>query len=172
LISWKKVKLKDIAKITMGQSPKSEYYNNNKEGLPFLQGNKTFGDKYPTYDKYTSFYIKIAKPNDVLISVRAPVGDLNISQDKICIGRGLCAISMNNKNNEFLYYLLKANIKKLINSETGTIFGSINKNDIENFTIEVPNDEYIQNKIVKILKNLDSKIYYNKKINQNIYIKN
>jgi len=109
-LEWKTVELKSIATVTMGQSPKSEFYNENQEGIPFLQGNKTFGDKYPTFELYTTSIKKIAKKNNVLMSVRAPVGDLNIAQEDICIGRGCCAIQMKNGDDEFLYYLLKANI--------------------------------------------------------------
>ena len=101
--SWKECKLGDIAEINMGQSPKSEFYNQDKIGLPFLQGNRTFGLKYPYFDTYCSEPTKIAKHGEILFSVRAPVGDINIANDEICIGRGLCSINSKDKNNEFLY---------------------------------------------------------------------
>ena len=88
----KQCRLKDIAKITMGQSPKGTSYNNQRQGVPFLQGNKTFGSLYPVIDTWTTEPTKIAKKDSVLMSVRAPVGDLNIANDNICIGRGLCSI--------------------------------------------------------------------------------
>ena len=79
-----KCKLEDIVDVTMGQSPKSEYYNTEGKGYPFLQGNRTFGFKYPTFDTYTTVMTKPAKAGDVIMSVRAPVGDLNITPvDKI-----------------------------------------------------------------------------------------
>ena len=90
------VKLKDIATITMGQSPDSKYYNSNKEGLPFLQGRTTFGRIYPYYDTWASQYNKIANSGDILMSVRAPVGDLNRCQICTAIGRGIAAINGNN----------------------------------------------------------------------------
>ena len=73
--NWKKVRLSELADITMGQSPKSDFYNSNGDGLPFLQGNRTFGDKYPTFDTWTTFVTKEAEVGDVIMSVRAPVGD-------------------------------------------------------------------------------------------------
>ena len=100
---WKEYKLKDFAEINMGQSPKSKFYNTNKIGLPFLQGNRTFGNKYP----YCSEPKKIATKGSVLFSVRAPVGDINIANTDICIGRGLASLNTkNNNNNDYLYFLL------------------------------------------------------------------
>ena len=72
-----KVKLEDIAEITMGQSPKSNYYNYVGDGMPFLQGNRTFGRRYPIFDTYTTMVTKKAIAGDIVMSVRAPVGDLN-----------------------------------------------------------------------------------------------
>ncbi|MDR3222664.1 MAG: restriction endonuclease subunit S [Methanobrevibacter sp.] len=164
---WEKVKLDEIINITMGQSPKSEFYNDESEGLPFLQGNRTFGDRFPYFNTFCTNNKKIAKKDDVLMSVRAPVGDLNIVKQDIGIGRGLCAMNLKNKNSIFLYYLLKYNIVNLINRETGTIFGSINKNDILNLEIELPTC-YQQEKIAFILNNLDEKIENNEKINKNL----
>lgn len=164
-LEWKTVELKSIVNVTMGQSPKSEFYNENFEGMPFLQGNKTFGSKYPSFELYTTSIKKIAEKSSVLMSVRAPVGDLNIAKEDICIGRGVCGLQMKKGDNEFLYYLLKANIYHLINKESGTVFGSINKNDIETFEVTLPKDFEDQMKILTILKNIDKKIESNKKIN-------
>ncbi|WP_405320940.1 restriction endonuclease subunit S [Methanobrevibacter thaueri] len=167
-LEWKTVELKSIANVTMGQSPKSEFYNDNFEGMPFLQGNKTFGDKYPSFELYTTSIKKVAEKNSVLMSVRAPVGDLNIAQEDICIGRGVCGLQMKKGDNEFLYYLLKANISHLINKESGTVFGSINKNDIETFEVTLPEDSEDQQKILTILKNIDKKIEVCKDLNINL----
>ena len=167
-LEWKTVELKSIADVTMGQSPKSEFYNDNFEGMPFLQGNKTFGDKYPSFELYTTSIKKVAKKSSVLMSVRAPVGDLNIAREDICIGRGVCGLQMKRGDNEFLYYLLKANIPQLINKESGTVFGSINKNDIETFEVTLPEDFEDQMKILTILKNIDKKIEISKKLNNNL----
>ena len=168
-LEWKTVELKSIADVTMGQSPKSEFYNDNFEGMPFLQGNKTFGDKYPSFELYTTSIKKVAKKSSVLMSVRAPVGDLNIAKEDICIGRGVCGLQMKKGDNEFLYYLLKANISHLINKESGTVFGSINKNDIETFEVTLPEDFEDQMKILTILKNIDKKIEVCKDLNKNLF---
>ncbi|MCR4790718.1 MAG: restriction endonuclease subunit S, partial [Treponemataceae bacterium] len=129
MTEWKDCKLGDFANIIMGQSPESKYYNTNNEGLPFLQGNRTFGYKYPTFDTYTSFITKKAEMNDIIMSVRAPVGDLNIAPEELCLGRGVCSIRALNGEQMFLYYLMKAYRKHLINKENGTVFGSVNRND-------------------------------------------
>ena len=165
---WKTVRLGDVCEVIMGQSPKSEYYNSKGEGLPFLQGNRTFGDKYPIFDTYTTAPIKIAIAQDVIMSVRAPVGDLNITPTKICLGRGVCAIRMKNNNQEFLYYLMTYYMKDILNRESGTVFGSVNKNDIDSLPVNIPEDTKIQQKIGKILKSLDDKIELNNRINKNL----
>ena len=167
-LEWKTVELKSIANVIMGQSPKSEFYNDNFEGMPFLQGNKTFGDKYPSFELYTTSIKKVAEKSSVLMSVRAPVGDLNVANEDICIGRGVCGLQMKKGDNEFLYYLLKANISHLINKESGTVFGSINKNDIETFEVTLPQDSEDQKKILTILKNIDRKIEVCKDLNKNL----
>jgi len=86
---WKEVKLKDIAIINMGQSPASSSYNNIGDGEVFYQGNKDFGFLYPSVLTYTTEPKKMAEKNDVLISVRAPVGEFNIENQQCCIDRGL-----------------------------------------------------------------------------------
>ena len=167
-LEWETVEIKSIADVTMGQSPQSKFYNEDYEGMPFLQGNKTFGDKYPTFELYTTSIKKVAEKGTVLMSVRAPVGDLNIATEDICIGRGVCSIKMKKGSNEFLYYLLKANISSLINKESGTVFGSVNKNDIESFEVKIPKEIKEQHKILAILKNIDEKIRISKEINHNL----
>ena len=162
-----KVKLGDIAEITMGQSPQSKYYNFEEKGMPFLQGNRTFGKRYPTFDTYTSFVTKVALAGDVIMSVRAPVGDLNFTPIDMCLGRGVCSIRMKNGNQDYLFYLLKYNMRNLLNKESGTVFGSVNKNDIANLEVEIVNDsEQVQ--IAHILSMLDDKIEENVKINNNL----
>jgi len=163
-----KCTLADVADITMGQSPKSEYYNSKGDGIPFLQGNRTFGRRYPIFDTYTTFTTKIAKAGDVIMSVRAPVGDLNIAPVDMCLGRGVCGIKMKNGNNDFLFYLLKYYMPQLINKETGTVFGSVNKNDINGLEIDIPKEETVQKKIARYLSLIDDKIEENEKINKNL----
>lgn len=162
---WKIKKIGDVADIVMGQSPESKYYNYVGLGPPFLQGNRTFGYKYPTYDTYCTNGNKYADPNDVLLSVRAPVGDLNITKERICIGRGLASLGMKNGNNEYLYYLLKANISELISRESGTVYGSVNRDDISNFEVLVVDSDKKQREISDILSALDEKIELNRQTN-------
>lgn len=164
---WELYELKDKANITMGQSPRSEFYNNNREGIPFMQGRTTFGDKYHTIDTWCTDPKKYAKQNDVLISVRAPVGDVNIAITDLCIGRGLASLSMENRNNEFLYYLLKNYTNLIMSKVSGTVFSSINKVSIETLRLPFPSDEE-QKDIAKILSDLDNKIELNKKINKRL----
>jgi len=154
---WKWVKLGEVAEIKMGQSPESKYYNDKGIGLPFLQGNKTFGYKYPEIDIFCSNPIKIAKKGEVLISVRAPVGDINIINQDICIGRGLASINSLFNQNEFLFYCLKYSKNDLLASETGTVFGSINKDTLNNFPIPLPPLPE-QKAIAEVLSSLDDKI--------------
>jgi len=165
--NWKTCNLGDICEINMGQSPKSEYYNTNCEGLPFLQGNRTFGIKYPTFDIYTTFLTKIAEAGDIIMSVRAPVGDVNITPMKMCLGRGVCGLRHKDGEQEFLYYLMRYYSQDLINRESGTVFGSINRNDIAALTVTIPPlSEQI--KIGQTLRALDDKIVNNSKINHHL----
>lgn len=159
----RKIKFKDIANFESGQSPESKYYTQS-DGVPFLQGNRTFGKKYPNIDTYTTKVTKIAHKGEVLMSVRAPVGDLNIAPMDLCIGRGLGSIQSKKGNNEFIYYALKHNIKSLIKQGTGTTYLSVNKNIINDLDLIIPSEEDIQNKIASLLSNIDSKIENNYKI--------
>lgn len=163
-----KYKLQDIVDVTMGQSPKSEFYNTEGKGVPFLQGNRTFGLKYPTFDTFTTMVTKEAKAGDVIMSVRAPVGDLNITPVDMCLGRGVCSLRMKNGNQEFLYYMMKYYIPQLINKESGTVFGSVNRKDINGLDIDIPSDAVEQRKISRFLSMIDEKIQINKGINNNL----
>jgi type I restriction enzyme S subunit len=154
---WKWVKLGDIAEIKMGQSPESKYYNDKGIGFPFLQGSKTFGYKYPEVEIYCSNPIKVAKKGEILISVRAPVGDINIATQDICIGRGIASINSLSNQNEFLFYYLKHSKNDLLASESGTVFGSINKETLYNFPILLPPLPE-QKAIADVLSSIDNKI--------------
>ncbi|MEG1470724.1 MAG: restriction endonuclease subunit S [Anaerovoracaceae bacterium] len=163
-----KYRLDEIAEITMGQSPKSQYYNADGKGMPFLQGNRTFGFKRPVFDTYTTLITKEAKAGDVIMSVRAPVGDLNITPVNICLGRGLCSLRMKNGNQEFLYYLMNHYMPHLINKESGTVFGSVNKNDIGGLVVDIPEEKALQKNIARVLTMIDDKIELNTAINENL----
>lgn len=165
---WRKIKLGEVIELTMGQSPKSEYYNEIGDGMAFMQGNSTFGEKHPTIKRFTTKVTRIAKKNDILMSVRAPVGDLNICDiEELCIGRGLCSMRAKNGAQEFLYFLIRYYIKKLKKRESGTVFASINKNDIESLLVNLPPLEE-QKVIANTLSALDDKIELNNKINKNL----
>ena len=163
-----KCKLEDIADVTMGQSPKSEYYNTEGKGYPFLQGNRTFGFKYPNFDTYTTVMTKSAKAGDVIMSVRAPVGDLNITPVDMCLGRGVCSLRMKNGNQDFLFYMMKYYVPHLLKKESGTVFGSVNRNDINGLEVDIPEDAQVQKKIARYLEMIDDKIELNNAINNNL----
>ena len=164
---WKEVKLGDIIDITMGQSPKSQFYNKINKGMPFLQGSSTFGHLYPSFEIYSSDIKKIAVNGSILMSVRAPVGDLNMANTDICIGRGLCSINGKNKSlNRYIFYLLNYYKSKIVNIQTGTVFGAISKDNILNFKVSIPQSEKEQKYIASILSSFDDKIELNNKTNK------
>ena len=163
-----KYRLEEIVDVTMGQSPKSEYYNTEKYGCPFLQGNRTFGFKYPTFDTYTTVVTKFAKAGDVIMSVRAPVGALNITPVDMCLGRGVCSLRMKNGNQSFLFYMMKYYVSHLLKKESGTVFGSVNRNDINSLEVDIPEDVEEQKRIARYLEMIDDKIELNNAINNNL----
>lgn len=163
-----KCKLEEIVDITMGQSPKSKYYNTDGKGYPFLQGNRTFGFKYPTFDTYTTVMTKSAKAGEVIMSVRAPVGDINITPVDMCLGRGVCSLRMKNGNQDFLFYMMKYYIPQLLKKESGTVFGSVNRSDISGLDVDIPEDAKTQKKIARYLEMIDDKIEFNNNINENL----
>ena len=163
-----KFKLEEIVDITMGQSPKSEYYNNEGNGYPFLQGNRTFGFKYPVFDTYTEVMTKPAKAGDVIMSVRAPARDLNITPVDKRLGRGVCSLRMKNGNQSFLYNMMKYYIPNHLKKKSGTVFGSVNLKDISGLEIDIPNDEQVQSIIARYLEAIDDKIELNNMINNNL----
>jgi len=161
---WRKVKLGEIVNITMGQLPHSEFYNTQGRGLPFYQGVTDFGEKYPKKSMYCSQAKKIAERDNIFFSVRAPVGSVNIATEKSCIGRGVAALQMKNGNNSFLYFLLKNYERYFKSVAGGTTYESINKDQIENIKILVPENSDDQKRIASILSAFDDKIELNNKI--------
>lgn len=159
-----KTKLSNIAFVQQGQSPESIYYSDT-EGTPFLQGNRTFGNLYPTFDTFTKKVTKLAKKGEVLMSVRAPVGDLNFAPCDLCIGRGLASLNAKSGNNNFLYYALKYNIGNLLKQGAATTFDSVNKDIINDFELIIPEDNKERDELEKVLSAIDAKIELNNKIN-------
>jgi len=135
---WEVMRLGEVAEITMGQSPPGDTYNTYGKGIPFLQGKAEFGNISPKHIKYTTKPLKIAKKGSVLISVRAPVGDVNIADMDYCIGRGLASLNLKNGINEFLFYSLLF-FKHLIEKESyGSVFKAINKENLARLKIPLP----------------------------------
>ncbi|MNQ22851.1 Type I restriction modification DNA specificity domain protein [compost metagenome] len=141
---WEVLDLSEIANITMGQSPPGESYNEQGNGMIFYQGCTDFGNRYPTIRKFTTLPTRFAKEGDVLLSVRAPVGTLNIAKDDCCIGRGLAAL--NSKDNCISYLFgVMVNLKQIFDRRNvdGTTFGSITKDDLFSLKVIKPSNEML-----------------------------
>lgn len=142
---WEVKKLSDIANITMGQSPDGSSYNEEGQGTIFFQGSTDFGWLFPTIRQYTTSPGRMAKKGDILLSVRAPVGDMNIADNDCCIGRGLAALNSKAGYDGFLFYVMKY-FKQVFdrrNSE-GTTFGSITKYDLHSLELAYPDDALLK----------------------------
>lgn len=155
-------KLKDCCQIIAGQSPESKYYNTNGEGLPFFQGKADFGALYPKVRMYCSQPTKIAEKDDILLSVRAPVGPTNLSPGKVCIGRGLTAIRPGKEVClKYLLYFFRYYEAQLQRSGTGTTFKAITQNVVKNIEVPVPSieeQERIVSKIEELFSKLDASV--------------
>ena len=160
-------KLSIVADVIQGQSPESQFYSDS-EGIPFLQGNRTFGNLYPSFDTYTKKVTKLARKGEVLMSVRAPVGALNFAPCDLCIGRGLASINAKNGDNRFVYYALKYNVENLIKQGGATTFDSVNKDLINDFELIIPSEDTDRRKVSAVLSTLDDKIELNNKINADL----
>lgn len=136
---WTRTKLGDVCQVIAGQSPDGQHYNDVGEGLPFYQGKKEFGFKFLGEPRvWTRQTTKSANAGDIVMSVRAPVGPVNIVSEKCCIGRGLAALQVKPElDRDFLYHFLDMSQDKLMSNE-GTVFPSINKAQIEAIEIPLP----------------------------------
>ncbi len=160
---WEVGKIGDEFDFTMGASPPGKSYNESGEGIPMYQGNADFGFRFPKNRVFTTEPKRFAEKYDTLISVRAPVGEQNMANERCCIGRGVSAFRYKHDNSfyTYTYYKMKSlmdDIKQF--NETGTVFGSISKSDFENIEILIPNKQIIsifQNKA----KPIDDKIILN-----------
>jgi len=155
---WSMVKLSDVCEIIMGQSPPSSTYNIEKIGLPFFQGKAEFTEINPEVIKWCSLPKKIAEPNDILLSVRAPVGSTNIANQKCCIGRGLAAIRYSDCY-KFIFYYLRKIEKELDKLGTGTTFKAISSKTLIELQIPLPphsEQKKIVAKIEELFSELDS----------------
>lgn len=154
---WSRKKLIDIADITMGQSPKSEYYNDRQQGLPFHQGVTNYGYRFVIDDTYSTSYTRIAEAGSILFSVRAPVGRMNITKNKIVIGRGLAAINHREGLQSFLFYMLKNRFYKDDLIGNGAIYASITKSALHSQEFLIPSDN-LANKFNSVAKSIDQQI--------------
>lgn len=153
--------LSDIADIVMGQSPKGDTYNDDGDGVVFYQGRAEFGERFPTRRLFTTDPKRMAKENSVLMSVRAPVGDINVAYEECCIGRGLCSVSSKDNHQSFILYTMYSLKDKLdVYNGEGTVFGSINKDSMKCMTINVPNKE-LMDKFEEIARPMDAMIKAN-----------
>lgn len=141
------VMLKDVCAINMGQSPDSKSYNDIGDGVPFFQGNADFGEKYPVTRKWCSAPTRMAAPDDILISVRAPIGAMNYAKEDCCIGRGLAALTPNKSkvSSEYLFWLLKGKNAELNSKGTGSTFKAIGRKVLEETMVpEIPLKKQIE----------------------------
>lgn len=163
---WAVKKLTEIAEITMGQSPNGSSFNEEGMGSVFYQGRTDFTKRYPIRRLYTTEPKRMALKGDILMSVRAPVGDLNIANEECCIGRGLCAVRSRDNHNSFIFYTMMQlkNVFDVFNGE-GTVFGSIGKDDLNSIKIAYPANQVL-NKFECTVSRLDCKYLYLDKENR------
>lgn len=144
-VGWDDGVLSDIANITMGQSPDGASYNEDGEGMIFYQGCTDFGMRFPTARQYTTAPTRFAKKGDILMSVRAPVGAVNIANTDCCIGRGLSALNSKLGSLSHLYFLIDVFKKTFENKNTvGTTFGSITKDELYALPVVIPDKSVIE----------------------------
>lgn len=155
---WKIGKLSDLANITMGQSPSSDFYNESGEGLPFHQGVTNFGFRFPTTATFSTGGTRRANTGDILFSVRAPVGRINVADKDMIIGRGLSAMRSTSESQSYLLYALKNlfAIEDLIGG--GAIFASVTRADLNNFPVVIP-DAKVIGLFEKLVNPLDGLIF-------------
>jgi type I restriction enzyme S subunit len=141
---WKAGTVVEAFNLTMGQSPPGDTYNEEGNGLPFYQGRTDFGFRFPTRRIYCSAPTRYAKPGDTLVSVRAPVGDINMANEECCIGRGVAAVRHKSGATSFTYHSMANLYPDFARFEAeGTVFGSINKDSFEKLRFVIPPDDIV-----------------------------
>ena len=135
---WEVKTVKDACHLTMGQSPKSEFYNETGEGQPFHQGVTNFGERFPTDRLFCTVEGRVAEAGDILFSVRAPVGRMNIADKKIIIGRGLSAIRHKDGHQAFLWEQLRNRFTEDDMMGNGAIFAAVTKDDMQGIELICP----------------------------------
>lgn len=165
---WTKGKLSEVANITMGQSPEGSSYNEDGEGMVFYQGSTDFNFRFPEIRMYTTEPTRFAKEEDILLSVRAPVGTINVANEDCCIGRGLAALNSKNGTHSYLLYLMFY-FKSIfdIQNRTGTTFGSIDKDTLYDLSFPKPLIE-LQKRFQEIVGKYDAMILSRSRENQEL----
>ena len=165
---WGVEKLENVANITMGLSPKGSSYNEAGEGIMFFQGSTDFGWRFPVARQYTTEPSRIAEEDDILLSVRAPVGTLNIADTRCCIGRGLAAINSKVGANSYIFNVMQ-DFKKLFDmiNSVGTTFGSITKDDLYSLQLVYPPTELLM-EFDQLVKSFDREIKNRSRQNQEL----
>jgi type I restriction enzyme S subunit len=152
---WVVKKLGDIAEITMGQSPLSEFYNTEGYGLPLIQGNADVDNRKTIIRSYTSSITKRGKVGDIIMSVRAPVGEISKATFDCCLGRGVCSIRF---QNEYMYHYLIFFERSWAKFSTGSTFDSVNSTQVKQLDIPIPEKDDEQTRIATILSEMDAEI--------------
>lgn len=158
-IDWQKGTLETFVDVIMGQSPKSIFYNQDGEGIAFHQGVGSYGDRFVIDSIYSTSITRIAEAGSILFSVRAPVGRLNITKNRIIIGRGLAALKQKNNYQSFLFYMLKEFFFRDNIVGNGSIFASITKNELLSLSFILPNEKLIK-RFNDVAVSIDKKIEY------------
>ena len=156
--NWRTVELQDVAHVVMGQSPSSSAYNESAKGLPLIQGNSDINNGVSSPRMYTTEVTKLCKIGDILLSVRAPVGETSISKHKACIGRGIAALRGEDIDHRFLYHLMKFDEGKWQKYAQGSTFSAINSKDIREFLLQIPTTGNEQKKISSVLDLCDTEL--------------
>jgi type I restriction enzyme S subunit len=165
---WGVKPLSDSFDVRMGQSPPGTTYNENGEGIPFFQGRTDFGFRYPSIRVYCTAPTRFAEAGDTLVSVRAPVGDINLTREKCCIGRGVAAVRHKTGSRSFTYYQMLSfkDIFALFESE-GTVFGSIAKTDFNSIECITPPKKIVK-KFEEIVFPIDQMIENNEQLSRTL----
>lgn len=168
-VGWGVKELSEIANITMSQSPPGHTYNEEQNGVLFFQGSTDFGWRFPSPRQYTTAPTRMASKVDILLSVRAPVGTLNIAPENCAIGRGLSALSSKAGSSSFLFQVLR-NFQQVFarRNGDGTTFGSINRDDLRSLQLAYPSDVGIVHSFDQIVSKFDAMIFTNHQQNQEL----
>lgn len=161
--TWAVKTVGEIASITMGQSPPSSTVSDDGDGLPFIQGNAEFGARYPKPRQFAADCPKVVEGGDILLSVRAPVGEVNVAPERLCIGRGLAGLRPTEGDHDFLYYALGGLAPVFARLSQGSTFDAINGKDLRSIPLLVPPlDE--QRRIAEVLRSVDEAIAANEAV--------